>query len=529
MIAFFKRLDLRIYIFISGIALGVSVAFSQVGFLAYFAMIPLALAIYKKIRDGAYKKKKSAYFDGFIFFIGYYLVCFHFLIYFYPLDFAGMSHLASAVVVGFAWIGLSLLQTVFAAFNVLWIYLFSKTSVYKKYPLLIAPFAASLWAVLEWTQTLTWAGVPWGRIALSQANYTVALQTSSFFGSYFVSFIIVLINFLFAYALFEKSKIRFCSAAALCVALANILIGTVAFYIPTNNAEKRITMAAVQGNQNSHEGVDFDRIFNVYSTYSESAARDGAEVIVWPETALPCRVLENDSICIYLSALSKRIGATLAVGFFTDNEDGKEVNSMGVFYPDGKYDLNAYSKQRPVPFGEFVPMRDIIEFLVPPLASINVLSSDLTPGERCELFSSASGGGVKIGTLICFDSIYEELAYGSVREGAEVIVVPTNDSWFYDSRGIYMHLYQAKIRAIETGRYIVRAGNTGISAVISDKGVIEETVDVFKEGYIVREVYTSNHRTLYSYIGNTFVYLLIAAALSPFVTELVIFIKKKKK
>ena len=527
--SFFERLDPRIYIALSGLLLGVSVTFAQVGFLAYLAMIPMALSVLKKIRDGAYKKKKSAYGDGFIFFICYYLVAYHWLLYFYPLDFAGMSKLASAVVVGFAWIGLSLLQTVVGALNVLWLYLFSKTAVYKKAPLLIAPFAAALWAIFEWTQTLTWAGVPWGRIALSQAHYTVALQTASWFGSYFVTFVIVTVNFLLAYALFDRKRIKLCSIAALCVAGANIACGTVLFFIPTNNADEKITMAAVQGNQNSHEAVDFAEIFDVYTEYSEKAAEEGAKVIVWPETALPCNVGEGDSVCEYLSMLSEKVNATLVVGLFTYREDGKEVNSMATFYSDGSYELNAYAKQRPVPFGEFVPMRSLIETLITPLANINILSSDLTPGERAEIFNSSSkGDGVDIGTLICFDSIYDELGYKTVRAGAEVVIIPTNDSWFYDSRGVYMHLYQAKLRAIEMGRYIVRAGNTGVSAVISDKGVIEESIDVFKDGYIVRDVNTSNYRTLYSCIGNTFVYLLIVLAVSPFAAQLVLTLRKRK-
>ena len=526
--SFFKKTNPRIYIFISGLLSGICVIFPQIGALAYFAMIPCALTVYKKIKYGAYTKR-SAYADGFIFFMSYYLVAFHWLLYFYPLDFAGMSKLASAVVVGFAWLGLSLLQTLVGALNILWIYLFSKTGAYKKAPILMPFFVAALWAILEWTQTLTWAGVPWGRLALSQALYTVVLQTSSWFGSYFITFVIVLVNFLLAYAIFERNKFKLCSIMALCIAAGNFACGTVLYFIPTKNEDQSVSVSAVQGNLNSHEGVDFSKIFEVYSDYSIAAANDGADVILWPETAIPCNVSADDSVCDFLKNLAIRADAVLIVGIFSSNDDGAETNSLAVFYPDGTYDLNAYSKQRPVPFGEFVPMRSLIEFLVPPLANINVLSSDLTPGEQAEIISSSSNGdGVKFGPLICFDSIYENLAYESVRAGAEVLLIPTNDSWFYDSRGIYMHQYQAKLRAIETGRYIVRAGNTGISCVISDKGVIETQIDPLVSGYIVSDVNTSNYRTLYSYIGNSFVYLLTVLAITPFVIEFGLFVKRKR-
>lgn len=526
---FFSRINPRIYILISGALLGVSVTFAQVGFLAYFAMIPMALVLFRRIKEGEYKKKRSAYADGLIFFIAYYLVCFHFLIYFYPLDFAGMSKLASAVVVGFAWIGLSFLQTFAAALNFLWIYLFSKTRAYKRAPILLPFFAAALWAILEWTQTLTWAGVPWGRIALSQSLYTVVLQTASWFGSYFITFIIVLVNFLLAKALFERKSIKLCSILAASVAVGNILCGTALYFIPTKNQNETLSVAAIQGNLNSHEGVDFDEIFHVYSSYSFAAAEDGAKVILWPETAVPCLVSEGDSVCNYLKGIAERSGAVIMTGIFYER-DGKEYNSIAVFYPDGQYDLNAYSKQRPVPFGEFVPMRSVIEAIIPPLANINVLSSDLTPGDRSHTVnSSASDNGVEIGPLICFDSIYENLAYSSVREGAEVLFVPTNDSWFYDSRGIYMHMYQSKLRAIETGRYVLRAGNTGISCIISDKGDIACEIGALKAGYFVEDIYSSDYRTLYSYIGNAFVYLLIALVLYPFAENIIIKIREKKK
>ena len=92
-----------------------------------------------------------------------------------------------------------------------------------------------------------------------------------------------------------------------------------------------------------------------------------------------------------------------------------------------------------------------------------------------------------------------------------------------------MHLYQSKLRAIETGRYVLRAGNTGISCIISDKGDVACEIGALKEGYFVRDVYSSNHRTLYSYIGNTFVYLLIALVLYPFAEDMIIKIREKKK
>ena len=95
----------------------------------------------------------------------------------------------------------------------------------------------------------------------------------------------------------------------------------------------------------------------------------------------------------------------------------------------------------------------------------------------------------------------------SVREGAEVICLSTNDSWFTDSVAADMHNGQARLRAIETGRYVVRSANTGISSIIDPMGNVNEELGAQKEGYIVSNVYLRDQRTVYSYVGNLFVYI----------------------
>ena len=138
-----------------------------------------------------------------------------------------------------------------------------------------------------------------------------------------------------------------------------------------------------------------------------------------------------------------------------------------------------YSKQKPVPFGEFVPYRELVMLLVPPLADIGMLENDLLVGDRSEVFDLGVG---RVGSLICFDSIYESTALDSVRRGAQLLAVSTNDSWFQDSRGVWMHNAQSSLRAIETGRYVVRAGNTGVSSVIDPTGQVTAELDPLLTG-----------------------------------------------
>ena len=178
-----------------------------------------------------------------------------------------------------------------------------------------------------------------------------------------------------------------------------------------------------------------------------------------------------------------------------------------------------------VPFGEYVPMRDLIVTVIPPLAEFSdVMDNNLVAGTDSALQTTEWG---KIGGLLCFDSIYESLALDSVRDGAELLILSSNDSWFYNSAAIYQHESQAMIRAIETGRYLVRSGNTGISTVVTDKGEHLVWIDALTDGYAVTDVELKTNTTLYTHIGNLFVYLCIASYFAC-LTVGIVWAKRKK-
>ena len=157
---------------------------------------------------------------------------------------------------------------------------------------------------------------------------------------------------------------------------------------------------------------------------------------------------------------------------------------------------------------------------------MNLFKDMLIAGNSPNVESSEYGN---IGFLICFDSIYEALARDSVATGAELIVLPTNDIWFYDSPACYMHNAHAKFRAIETGRYILRAGNSGISAIISPFGISQKETAPLVDGYIVDDVYMISEKTLYDRIGNVFLLFCFLSLLAYPISECRIFRFKKIK
>ena len=240
--------------------------------------------------------------------------------------------------------------------------------------------------------------------------------------------------------------------------------------------------------------------------FTRKASEEGAELVILPETVFPLELRDDDYLIEFFTCLATEHKVYLVVGAFYTDGAGDEYNGLYLFTPDGELSETVYGKRHLVPFGEYVPMRDFVSAVFPPLSDISMLSGDLTAGKDAALFEIEWGS---VGSLICFDSIYEGLTLDSVRDGAELMVISSNDSWFFDSAAVYQHQAQAQLRAIESGRYILRSANTGISTIISPKGELLAWIDPLVDGYAVSDVATISQNTLYTVVGNLFVYLLL--------------------
>ena len=491
--------------------LGFSVIFPQIGLLEWIALLP-ALPVILTLTADPTVKYRRLYGLGLVFFWPFYIVNFHWFLYMYPLDFAGMSHAASAVVVGFACLGLSLFQALGAALLFPLMGLAVRGKWLSRHTVLHPILFACLWTALEWWQAHSgWSGVPWARLSLGQAEIVPALQSASLFGSYFITFLIVLVNGLLAYLLLHPSRRILCGALAAGLFFGNLTFGAIRMATLSDEGDS-LTAAAIQGNKSS---LDFwslgtmDEVMEVYGDLSREAAAAGADIIVWPETCIPANIDRSAWVYEYVTELALDCGVPILCGLFTRVEEGSDAdyNSIVVALPDGTIHDTIYNKRNPVPFGEFVPFRDLVMTLVPPLADINTLDEDIPAGEDSVVFDLEVGN---VGSLICFDSIYEQNAMDSIGNGAQLLAVSTNDSWFQDSRGVWMHHAQSQLRAIETGRYVVRSANTGVSSVINAKGEVLDSLDALVTGYAMDTVCLSDRVTVYSAIGNVFAYACLA-------------------
>ena len=500
-----KRWKILLLLALSGVLTGLTLIFTKIGFVQWVTLVPVGIFLLREA-DSDSHKYKGLYGYGFFFFMCYYVVTYHWFVNLYPLEFIdGMTPLAAVVVVLAGCVGLSALQAFFGGFLFVAVRLLLRTRALRRYSVL-RPFAiGGAWAIFEWSQNFGWWGVPWGRLPIAHSEYIVGLQTASLFGSYFVTFIIVSVNMCVAFALVRIAAMKLMSICVTAMLLFQYAVGALIYFIPVDS-ENTVRVAAVQGNIDSGEkwGSSMGaRTLSVYYEYTLKAAEAGADIVVWPETALPYKVEKNNVYGQYCSELARAAGVTILVGGFTD---GGNYNSIICVLPDGSFHQTVYSKRRLVPFGEFVPMSALIETLIPPLAELVMSSGSVEWGEGSQIFELEEG---RIGSLICFDSIYEELNLESVRDGAELICLSTYDSWFTDSAALYMHNAQAQLRAIETRRQIVRSANTGISTVITKRGEVIAELAPLVDGMLVEDVELHTQTTLYTRIGNLFVYLWI--------------------
>jgi apolipoprotein N-acyltransferase len=165
-----------------------------------------------------------------------------------------------------------------------------------------------------------------------------------------------------------------------------------------------------------------------------------------------------------------------------------------------------YRKMHLVPWGEYVPWRRLLFFVSPLVETIG----DFSPGDRAAVLPVGSHW---ISTAICYEIVYPNLVRQFVRGGSELLTTITNDAWFGATSAPYQHFEQASMRAIEQGRYLVRAANTGISGIVDPYGRVLARSGIYQPSVIVGEARFLTVSTVYSRTGDVFAYACLVATL----------------
>ena len=482
------------FIVLSGLLMALCFNIPSIAIVAWGGLIPLFYVLFKE-KTSNRKAYLYMFTYGMVFYLSY-MLC---LIALYPLDWMGFSNGASILVVISGIIGFSLLEAFFLGFIGLFFNIFrSKSNIVNSISM------GFIWIIFEFVQGLGIMGFTGGQLAASQFLYLPLIQSVSLFGALFVSFLIVSVNSFLLCAIVERNNRKKYSIIILIVFISNLFFGTISMSIKKYNGNVKV--AVIQGNvasgQKWENGMTM-KIYNRYMDLTKEAIKENPEIVIWPETAIPVDISSDDKLYKSYVKIAKEIDGLFLSGVIASEEiDGEENDFNAVIAIDKNgYIAPAYLKRHLVPFGEFIPYRSILVKIAPFVDDIAGLG-DLTPGEETNVINTNLGN---IGNLICYESIFSKLARDSIRDGAQLFVVATNDSWFEDSSATTKHFAHSVLRAVEYDRFLVRAGNTGISSVIAPDGKQLGTIEAMEEGYLIENVEFLHSRTLYSYIGDLIV------------------------
>lgn len=370
--------------------------------------------------------------------------------------------------------------------------------------------AGALWVIFEWTLSFGTLAFPWGTLAAGQYLFLPAIQSASLLGSYFVTLVIVTgCGYLALFARQPEKKAALAAGSALLA--GNLALGCILLALPVSETET-IRAAVVQGNIGTSEKWESGRaeeILSLYASLTEQAAAAGAELILLPESAVPIYFDENGVLYRTYARIAAEYGCTIATGVLVrEGEVGR--NAFLAVYPDGSIS-ERYDKRHLVPFGEYLPFESLLKTLLPFLEDLNLGSTQFVAGEDSTVVPLC---GIETGALICYDSIFPPLAAESIRSGAKLLAVVTNDSWFGDSAALSQHMSHSVLRAVENGVCVVRAANTGISCIIGPKGELRAQTAPETVAVAYADVGAAAHRTLYSYIGDVILHLSFAVVLA---------------
>jgi apolipoprotein N-acyltransferase len=247
---------------------------------------------------------------------------------------------------------------------------------------------------------------------------------------------------------------------------------------------------------------------------TEEAARRGARLVVWPESAVPFLWDRDVSLAARLRDAVRAHGIYLFFGGddLETGRDGERRIYVGakLLSPDGRL-VARYRKMHLVPFGEYVPLQPVFTLGGRFAAKLVQEVSDFSPGTEP---ATGEVDGHRIGGYVCYEAIFPALVRLFPAEGAELLVNITNDAWYGTTSAPYQHLAMAAFRAVENRRYMVRAANTGITAVVDPWGRVLDETRLFDRSVLVREVPFVAETSFYGRHGDVFARACAAVALA---------------
>jgi apolipoprotein N-acyltransferase len=373
--------------------------------------------------------------------------------------------------------------------------------------------AAPVWIAAAWVleealrDRMPFGGFPWGRWAFSQSDSPLR-EFAALAGAPLVTFaaafaggaIFTAVRALAATSAPAAAKARVVAAGTAAVAavpLSGLLVGAVVS--PDESSGPGLRVAVVQGSV-PDRGLAFeDRARQVLDDHVRQTMRLAAQVragrvpqpdlVLWPENSSDVDPLRDPTAAAQISTATRTIGAPVLVGAILQGPGPHHRRNAGILWSPSTGPGAMYIKRHPVPFGEYMPLRSIAEAVS---SAAKLVTQDMVAGSGNGLLR---GGPVPVGDVICFEVAYDDLVRSSVAAGAQLLVVQTNNATFGHTSETYQQLAMSRLRAVETGRTVVQAATTGVSAIINADGdIVAQSGALFRPSLLSATV--RPHRTL---------------------------------
>lgn len=426
------------------------------------------------------------------------------------------------------------------------IYFLSTKIISKEKSLLLFPI---FWVFFEYIYSVTDLRFPWLTLGNSLPYFNQFIQIADVIGAYGLSLLILYINIFIYLSIKElrttkKINYKFALIATL-LFIIPIIYGSVKIANQKPFVNK-VTVGLIQPNLNPWDkwsGGNLDQQIDLYLDLSEKAYKQGARLIIWPESALSVYLLSGNyseqvqkiQKFVYMNNIFLMTGMPDVNFYFDLNNapnDAKKLksgdaaytsyNSILLFSPI-TLEVQKYQKNLLVPFGEHVPFVEQFPFLGN-LIRWQVGISSWNVGKEQNVFDLSA---IKVGGIICIESIYPDYVAKFVQKGADFIAVVTNDSWYGYSSGPFQHKEISVLRAIENRRSVVRAANGGISCVIDPFGRTLKKTNLFEKTILVASVPIYSEKTFYTKYPLLIPYFVVLVTLIVLISVLIFSLKIK--
>ncbi|MEU6344650.1 apolipoprotein N-acyltransferase [Streptomyces sp. NPDC046977] len=412
-------------------------------------------------------------------------------------------------VIGYdAVVGLSLIEAAFVALLGAGL---AVTSRLRAWPL----WGACLWVTEELARDrLPFGGFPWGRLAFANTSSPFT-PLAALGGAPLVTFAVALCGSLLAGAAVAVWRLRtgpvvfgrrrFLPAAGAAVAAVAVFAAGWAVPVPTK-ADDSVRVAIVQGNV-QQPGLHFlGRPLKILNNHVEATLKLAADVkagrtpkpdlVIWPENSSDMDPFAEPQAYALITKAVQAVGVPVLVGALVDGPDETHVQNEGIVWDPVTGPGASYTKQHPVPFGEYVPFR---QELTKVIKRLDQIPRDFYPGKHSGVLQI---GPARLGDVICFEVAYDGIVHDTVAAGARALIIQTNNATYGRTGQPEQQLAMSQLRAVEHGRAVVTAATSGITAVVAPDGRIEQQTREFTQDVLSARLPLRDELTVADRVGD---------------------------